>query len=69
MSIPVNHFKVFLVWLRLFNLDSREAKFMPSMMIQVEQSQPNKKDFKMIPEVSIDNGFIKTLFLESMQQK
>jgi hypothetical protein len=38
-------------------------------MIHVEQSQPNKKNFKMISEVSVDNGFIKTSFLESTRRK
>jgi hypothetical protein len=39
------------------------------MAIHFEQSQPNQKHLKMSPKESVDNGFIKTSFLEATQQK
>jgi hypothetical protein len=35
------------------------------MRIQGEKSQPNKKVLEMLPEQIVDNGFIKTSFVES----
>jgi hypothetical protein len=55
--------------LRLFKWDIRATKLKRCTNISVEQSQTNNNIVKMGSEARVDNGFIKTSFLEATRRK